>query len=215
MPIEIKICGLTNRDDLCTAIEAGADYVGFVLYERSARGISVSRMQALLAGLAVPVRAVGVFVNMARAEVERVCRDTPLYAAQMHGDEDVSDFLGFPGRMWRAVALRGGQPVPEPAGWPADRYVLDAAVAGQYGGTGVKADWDWAASMAQCWPVMLAGGLTALNVEDAVRRVRPRGVDVASGVEMSPGRKDPVKVRAFVAAVRGAEMVREERENIC
>jgi phosphoribosylanthranilate isomerase len=208
MPVEVKICGLTNRDDLCTAIEAGADYVGFVLYPGSARGISVGQMQTLLTGLDVPVRAVGVFVNMSRAEVERVWRDTPLYAAQIHGNEEVSDFLGFPGRMWRAVALRGGQSVPEPASWPVDRYVLDAVVPGQYGGTGVQADWAWAASMAECWPVMLAGGLTALNVGEAIRRVRPRGVDVASGVEMSAGRKDPEKVRAFVAAVRAAGTVR-------
>jgi phosphoribosylanthranilate isomerase len=205
MSVEVKICGLTNRDDLCVALEAGADYVGFVLYSGSKRGIAVGRLQTLLAGMDVPVRAVGVFVNMSRGEVERVWRDTPLYAAQIHGNEDAADFMGFPGRLWRAVAQRGGCAAPDPALWPAERYVIDATVPGQFGGTGVLADQAWAAGMASRWPVILAGGLTPANVSEAIRAVRPMGVDVVSGVEKTAGVKDPDKVREFVAAVRAAD----------
>ncbi len=214
MAVEVKICGLTNGDDLRTAVESGADYAGFVLYSGSPRGIAVSRMQALLAGMDVPVRAVGVFVNMSRGEVERVWRDTPLYAAQIHGNEDAADFIGFPGRLWRAVAKRGGCAAPDPDLWAAERYVIDATVPGQFGGTGVQADQAWAADMAARWPVILAGGLTPANVSGAIRAVRPLGVDVVSGVEKTAGRKDPDKVREFMAAVRAAD-VRQNAGETC
>lgn len=204
MSAEVKICGLTNVDDARVALDAGADYLGFVLYEKSPRGITVDRMAEILDELGAGVRAVGVFVNEAASTVDRIVRRCRLHAAQIHGDEEPSNFGAFPHRVWRAVWIQDGSALPPPEEWPADRYVIDAAVPGLYGGSGVKADWDVASSLADMQPVMLAGGLTPDNVADAIRCVRPLGVDVSSRVESGPGRKDHAAVRAFVTAAKGA-----------
>jgi phosphoribosylanthranilate isomerase len=202
--IEIKICGLTNAEDALCALEAGADFLGFVLYAGSPRAISTADLARVLQRIGRPVRAVGVFVNTARAVVETVASDCGLCAAQIHGDEEAREFAGMPLPVWRAVAARQGRLRPEPAEWPAARYVVDAAPPGVYGGAGVKADWDAARTLARRVPVMLAGGLTPDNVAEAVRAVRPAGVDVSSGVERAPGRKDWDKVKSFIRAAREA-----------
>ncbi len=204
MAFDIKICGITNADDARLALSAGADYIGFVLYPPSPRGVSVADMKRILGELDVPARAVGVFVNASRRVVLDTARNCGLAAVQIHGDEPAAEFTDMPVTTWRAVKVGTDGVVPGPAEWAADRYVVDAAVPGMYGGTGVAADWDRAAEMAARCPVMLAGGLTPANVAQAVERVRPRGVDVASGVEREPGRKDPDAVRAFIAAARKA-----------
>lgn len=192
MKLEIKICGLTNVDDARCALDAGADYLGFVLYPRSPRGIDAARLRGILDRLDRPVRAVAVVVNEPRAGLESVASDCGLWAVQLHGDERPEDFRDCPFRVWRAV--RGA----EPAGWTADRYVVDAAVPGLYGGTSVRADWGMAAEMARRLPLLLAGGLNADNVKSAVKAVCPLGVDVSSGVEKAPGIKDHDAIRAFV-----------------
>ncbi len=202
--VDVKICGLTSLDDALTALDAGADYLGFVLYPKSPRGITPGTLRTITAGLPEAARAVGVFVNMSRPDVIGVARDCGLYAVQIHGDEEAADFQDVPVRLWRAVRLRGNTCTPAPVAWSAERYVIDAAVPGMYGGTGVEADWGQAGVVAAARPVMLAGGLTPQNVADAVRRVRPLGVDTASGVEAEPGRKDAAKVREFVTAAKRA-----------
>jgi phosphoribosylanthranilate isomerase len=136
-----------------------------------------------------------------------------LYAVQIHGDETAGEFRGAGLTVWRAVRLGGGTYRPDPASWPAERYVVDAAVPGQYGGTGRPADWQAASALARRFPVMLAGGLTPRNVADAVRAVRPVGVDVASGVEIEPGRKDRRKVAAFIGAARQATSEHDEGDD--
>jgi len=202
--IEVKICGLTNRDDALAALDAGADYLGFVLYPKSPRGITPARMATILDGLGRPCRAVAVFVNVALAEVVRIASDCGLHAAQIHGDEPAEDFAGAPLPLWRAVRLEQGLPQPAPDAWRAERYVVDAAAPGLYGGSGEVADWLAVADFAGGYPTMLAGGLTPGNVADAVRAVRPLGVDVASGVEAEAGRKAIAKVRAFIRAAKSA-----------
>ena len=205
MATEVKICGLTRREDASAALDAGADYLGFVVYPESPRGITPLRMVRILGGLATPCRAVGVFVNAPRGEVEKIAADASLHAVQIHGDEPPGAFADMPLPVWRAVKLGGEHgPLPRPGDWPAERYVVDAAVRGLYGGTGQTADWDRAAAFAAAYPAMLAGGLTPDNVAEAIRAVKPLGVDVASGVEAEPGRKDHVKLRAFLKAARGA-----------
>jgi len=200
--LDIKICGISNVEDARVALAAGADYVGFVLYPPSPRGVSVEEMKRILGELDVPARAVGVFVNQSRRAVLDVVRDCGLAVAQIHGDEPATEFANMPVTTWRAVKVADGAIVPDPGRWAADRYVIDADVPGMYGGTGVAADWERAAELAAGHAVMLAGGLTPANVAQAVKEVRPRGVDVASGVEREPGRKDPAAVRAFIAAAR-------------
>lgn len=197
MAVEVKICGMTQADDVRAAVDCGADYVGFVLYAGSPRGITAKTMRKVLRE-SPACRAVGVFVNETRETVQAIAEDCGLYAVQVHGDEDPEEFADYPRRLWRAVRLsRAGAPERADA-WQAERYVIDAAVPGVYGGSGVRADWAAAGDFARQHPVMLAGGLTADNVAEAVQTVQPLGVDVSSGVERGPGRKDHANMKRFI-----------------
>jgi phosphoribosylanthranilate isomerase len=207
--LEIKICGLTHADDALDALEAGADFLGFVLYAKSRRHLTPSALERLRRRLPREARCVGVFVNATPAAVAKVMRECGLYAAQVCGEESAADFAKFRLRLWRVVRSTKGRWAPNPGEWKAERFVVDAP-GPQYGGTGECADWNRAGVLARARPVMLAGGLTPLNVAEAVRVVRPAGVDVASGVEAVPGRKDPVKVRLFIQAARAAFVERDE-----
>lgn len=199
---EIKICGLTNLADARLALEAGADYLGFVLYERSPRYIAPAALRRLLERLPGKARVITVFVNASRRAVEALARDCPLHAIQLHGNERCADWQGLRLPIWRALHSRRGKPHPAPARWRAARYVLDATAPSRYGGTGRVADWRLAAELARGQPLMLSGGLTSANVAEAIRIVSPLGVDTASGVESAPGKKDYRKVTAFIKAVR-------------
>ncbi|OGD22869.1 MAG: hypothetical protein A2W03_06070 [Candidatus Aminicenantes bacterium RBG_16_63_16] len=202
--IAVKICGLTNAEDALFALEQGADYLGFVLYRGSPRGLAPDALEALRGRLPAGCRCVGVFVGAPQAEVIRVATQCRLHAVQIHGDEDASEFKDCPVPLWRAVRFVEGRWRPDPVGWVAARWVIDAP-AQAYGGSGRLADWAAAAEFARGHSAMLAGGLNAGNVAGAIRAVAPAGVDVSSGVEREPGRKDPAKVRAFIAAARGAQ----------
>jgi phosphoribosylanthranilate isomerase len=205
--IEVKICGLTRGEDVVAAAEAGADYIGLNFHPPSPRFVTPARARELVAALPAGVAPVGVFVNMAPAAVREIAAVCGLRAVQIHGDEPPDGFedVGVP--VWRAIRVGRGVSVPDPAGWPAARYVADAFVSGEYGGTGVAADWPEAARLARLHPLMLGGGLTPGNVASAVRSVRPLGVDVASGVEARPGIKDHDKIRRFIACARGEDCI--------
>lgn len=206
MKIDVKICGLTNVEDAKAALAAGADFIGFVLYPRSPRGIGLEDLERILRELPASAKAVAVVVNVDRAYVERLLDRCRLHAVQFHGDEGPEMCRAPGGRVWRAVARRDGAWVPDPESWAgAERLVVDAAAPRLYGGSGERADWASAATLAAGRKVMLAGGLNPGNVAAALRAVRPAGVDVASGVESAPGRKDHAAVREFVAAARRAE----------
>ena len=138
------------------------------------------------------------FVNETREHVLNIAESCNLYAVQIHGDEAATHFTHMPLPVWRAIAVSRNGFTPDPPQWPADRYVADAAVPGEYGGTGLPADWDQASALAQHVPLMLAGGLTASNVAAAINHVSPEGVDVASGVERTPGLKDHSELKAFI-----------------
>ena len=205
--VQIKICGLTNRDDVLAALEYGADYLGFVLYPDSPRAVSSHLLAEILDSVPdARERAVGVFVNETPDMVAGIMSQCGLHIAQLHGDENPEDFSNAEFIYWRALRLDGNNCVPCPTDWSlAQRYVIDVAVPGMYGGTGVTADWTEAAVMASRYPIMLAGGLTPDNVHDAVLRVKPIGVDVASGVESVPGKKDHGKVKSFIDQVRNTD----------
>jgi len=199
---EIKICGITNVADARAAQALGVDYLGFVLYPGSPRAVTAEQVASILSELDQPCKAVGVFVNRPRPAVEAVAEQCGLWAVQVHGDETAAAFTGTSLRIWRALKMEPEGVVPEPAAWRADRYIVDSAVTGAYGGTGVTADWAAAHEVAQAYPVLLAGGLKPQNVAAAIRAVSPRGVDVSSGIELRPGKKDLAMMELFVERVR-------------
>jgi phosphoribosylanthranilate isomerase len=203
MPVEIKICGMTNDDDVAVALEAGVDYVGFVLYDQSPRGVTPERVRRIVERADTSIRAVGVFVNEPPAYVDQVARDCGLHAVQLHGREAAADFADLEVPLWRAIWVGSHATIEMvPDDWQAERLVIDAAVPGMYGGTGSRADWEQSAQLAARYPVMLAGGLTPANVVAAVEAVKPLGVDVSSGVEAGPGCKDHGRLRDFIKKVR-------------
>ena len=203
----IKICGIKTLKDALAAIDSGADYLGFNFYPKSVRFIEKSvcaEITSVLKREYPQVKLVGVFVNSPVEEIKDILRTCQLDLAQLHGDETPEIFAQLTPHAFRA--FRG---IPESnAGYERDEaplMLIDAAVKGVYGGSGVTADWTAAAELAKKYPLLLAGGLTPQNVADAVRQVRPWGVDVASGVESAPGEKDAEKMSVFVKSVREVE----------
>jgi len=200
----VKICGIKTQKDAQAAINAGADYLGFNFYPKSVRFIEKSvcaEITSVLKREHPQVNLVGVFVNSPVDEIKDILQTCHLDLAQLHGDETPETFAQLAPHAFRA--FRG---IPESnAGYErseAPAMLIDAAVKGVYGGSGVTADWSAAAKLAQQYPLLLAGGLTPENVADAVRQVQPWGVDVASGVESAPGEKDARKMSEFVKAVK-------------
>jgi len=175
-----------------------------VLYPRSPRALEPDAFRRLRDRLPDPARVLAVLVNPRRTLAESLAREGRLHALQLHGDEPAGEWSDFPLPIWRAIRIENGRLTPDPACWPAARYVLDASAPGRYGGSGRTVDWYRAARAARTAPLMLAGGLTPDNVAEAVRRVAPLGVDVCSGVESEPGRKDLRRLAAFLAAARAA-----------
>lgn len=200
----VKICGLCRAEDVAVAVAAGADCVGFVLYEKSPRYVSIERLAALADLVPAGIRRVGVVVNAAAATVAQAVARGRLDVIQFHGDEADRDVAAFRlAEAWRAVSLREPADVERAAGLAGTVLVVDGGGTAGRGGTGTLCDWDLAARLARQRRVLLAGGLRPENVADAVRQVQPWGVDVSSGVEAAPGVKDPELVRRFVAAARG------------
>ena len=149
MNVEIKICGLTGRDDAAAALDMGADYIGFVLFNGSPRCITPIRLRKILDVMTGIYRAVGVFVNTSRAKVEKIAADCGLFAVQLHGNEKPAHFAGTKVSLWRSIRLaEGGIYDPRPEGWQAGMFLIDSVVPGQFGGTGTRADWKEAALFA-------------------------------------------------------------------
>jgi phosphoribosylanthranilate isomerase len=214
----VKICGMTNLEDALTAVDAGADAVGFVFYEKSPRNISVEAARTIVQKLPERVDKIGVFVNELPERVSAIADEAGLTAVQFHGDEHRNPerysvnreaFFCLPAmdlvQRWKQgnvfVSFSG---LPNLAG-----ILLDSGTREQRGGTGKTFAWGEAYGFVRTtnalYPVIIAGGLTPTNVGWAVGFLKPWGVDVASGVEANPGRKDPEKVRAFVKAVRDVD----------
>ncbi len=204
----VKICGIKTLKDALAAIEAGADYLGFNFYPKSVRFIEKSACAEITSVLKrehLHIKLVGVFVNSSVEEIQDILQTCQLDLVQLHGDETPEIFAQLAPYAFRA--FRG---IPESnAGYERNEVpsmLIDAAVKGVYGGSGVTVDWAAAAELAKKYPLLLAGGLTPENVADAVRQVRPWGVDVASGVESVPGEKDAGKMVQFVKEVKRVEI---------
>ena len=200
--VKIKICGITELGDALHALDCGADALGFVFYERSPRVITRQKAQAIIAQLPPFVTVVGLFVNEDPGTVREIADDCGLDLIQYHGDESPETVRLAPRRSIRALRVKGNEIINEIDRYPASGLLLDAWVTGSFGGTGVLCNWEIAAEIAQKRPVILAGGLTPENVAEAIKTVRPYGVDVSSGVEATPGRKDRKKVAAFIKAAQ-------------
>ena len=200
---KIKICGIKTINDALAAVDAGTDLIGFNFYPKSPRYVEVGMCRNIMSVLRQigNVTCVGVFVNASVSEILATMDTLGLNLAQLHGDETPEILQALDGKAFKA--FRG---IPENIdGFErqnAPAFLVDAAVKGMYGGSGVTADWDGAVELAKKFPLLLAGGLTPENVAEAVRRVKPWGVDVASGVESAPGMKDARKMKAFLSAVR-------------
>ncbi len=207
----VKICGITSLEDAWTAVEAGADALGFIFHPASPRFVLPEAASVIVTAIrreAPSVRCVGVFVNEPVERIRSLLDSIPLDWAQLHGDEPPEALAALGDRAYKVLRPRPGIILdPEPYRGRLVRgpaLGVDAWHRSSYGGSGQPADWEIAAAWAKKYPLLLAGGLTPENVARAITYVRPWGVDVSSGVETAPGRKDPARVRAFIAEARRA-----------
>jgi phosphoribosylanthranilate isomerase len=203
MPVKVKICGITSLADGLSAAEAGADLLGFVFYEPSPRFVSIPTAAAIIRDLPRGVVKAGVFVNAPRALVFQAIRECGLGLVQFHGDEPPGFCLQFGVMNMKAFRIVGPESLLTLPEYPTDAWLLDAFTPNQLGGTGETFNWEVALQARSLGrPIFLAGGLTPDNVAQAVRIAQPYAVDVSSGVEAGPGRKDPAKVRSFIQAAK-------------
>jgi phosphoribosylanthranilate isomerase len=206
MRTRVKICGITRAQDARAAVRAGADAIGFVFWPGSPRRVSLTRARAIGRLLPPFVTRVGVFVNAAPADVARAVRQAGLDAVQLHGDENPRAYRSCGAAVIKAVSLEGPADVVRAARYPRDVAVLvDAKDHERRGGTGQVSNWTLARRLARLRPILLAGGLRDANVAQAIRAVRPWGVDLSSGVETAPGIKSARKISAVLARVAGAD----------
>ena len=216
--MKVKICGMTTFNDALAAAESGADMVGFNFYPKSPRYITPMACASLMLRFCdqgFSTVAVGIFVNEPVESVWEIMDMCGLQLAQLHGDESPNELMELGNRAYKAIRPRTlaeattllkqfeGSRTSEPS------LLLDTHKMGHYGGTGLRADWKIASELARLTPLMLAGGLKPENVTAALVIVKPWGVDVCSGVEASPGKKDRKKVEAFIHAVREFETENE------
>jgi phosphoribosylanthranilate isomerase len=201
MNVRIKVCGITNLDDARLAVELGADMLGFIFYAKSQR--AVSREMAAQICQAVTVEKVGVFVNETETNIRQTLQECGLNTLQFHGDEPPSFCRQFPAKKIKAIRVRDAESLRAASEYDVDALLLDTYTDTQRGGTGKTFDWSLAVQAKSLGrPIILSGGLTPDNVRDAIRVVQPFAVDVASGVEREPGRKDPEKLKRFFESCR-------------
>ena len=207
MPTRVKICGITTWDDARLSLDLGASALGFNFYPHSPRAVTPAGAWSIIRRLPPFVEAVGVFVNWPPLVVDALARAVRLGAVQLHGSESPADVkkLSRKHRVIKAFAVKPGFRVASLARYrAADALLLDGFSRGVHGGTGRTLDWELARAASRYGRIILAGGLTPENVSEAIRVAQPYAVDVASGVEARPGRKDPAKLRALFAAIESS-----------
>lgn len=213
----IKVCGVKSRDIAACVAESGADLMGMI-FAPSKRRVTLDEAEEILSGLDRQPKIVGVFVNESPQRMNEIADRLQLDFVQLSGDEPAETQCLVNRPVIRALRLSAGSALPD-ARRAAERYfdcsspavalLIDAHVPGRYGGTGVESDWELARNLANEYPVILAGGLRPESVGEAVRTVRPSGVDVSTGVETN-GQKSAVKIRQFVSQVRRFDNTREQ-----
>ena len=200
MQTKIKICGITNLGDAQLAVDLGADALGFIFYPKSPRYVKVRDAADICNALPPFVAKVGVFVNELEYEIEKALHECLLNALQFHGDEPPGFCQKFAAKSIKAIQVRDEESLRAAEEYDVDALLLDTYTDESRGGTGRTFDWSLAVRAKEFLsaPIILSGGLTIANVQEAIRKVRPYAVDVSSGVEREPGKKDPEKLRRFI-----------------
>ncbi len=212
--MEIKICGITNLKDALHACESGTDAIGFIFYQKSPRYVEPHTARDIIKDLPRHISRVGVFVNHDPGEVKDIISFCGLSMIQLHGDESPEYCFQFPAStLIKAVSSKADSTLDYLERYPVKAILMDSRINGRYGGTGKECDWNLAVRIKTFHPLILAGGLTDANIREAIRVVSPHAVDLNSGVEYSPGKKDPVKVKNIIRIIREIKAIGFEKAN--
>jgi phosphoribosylanthranilate isomerase len=201
--VRVKICGITNLDDALMAVDAGADALGFVFYDKSPRNINPMTAAAIIAKLPPFIQTVGLFVNEEVEQINWTADYCGLDIVQLHGDETPEDCLEVNRRVIKAFRMKNIVSIDPLKKFQVSGYLLDAWSPDAFGGTGKTFNWEMAAAARQYGRIILAGGLCTDNILEALKAVQPYGVDVSSGVESATGKKDRKKMKDFVRRAKG------------
>jgi len=205
----IKICGITNIEDACLAATSGADAIGFIFHPPSPRYVTPETVKKIIQELPHPIITVGVFVNLDCMEVKRIMDLCRLDMVQLHGAESPAFCREFSrSQVIKAIALRKEADLAQLRDYPVKAVLVDAYDAQRHGGTGERADWALAARVKKELPLILAGGLSLANIQEAITSVSPDAVDINSGVESAPGHKDHIKVKEIIELVHSLRVHR-------
>jgi phosphoribosylanthranilate isomerase len=202
MPARVKICGITRLEDALEAVRLGADALGFNFWPGSKRFIAPADARRIIAALPPLVTTVGVFVDPSHDEAEAAAAVSGIRVLQLHGDESPEACRAFQRPVVKGLRVAGPEALEQLARYAGLAGILLDAASPGYGGSGTTFDWSIAREAARRVPLLLAGGLTPDNVGEAIRAVHPYAVDVASGVESSPGVKDPDRMARFIRAAK-------------
>ena len=205
--VKVKICGMTNLKDIKVAVDGGVDAVGFIFYKKSPRSVTMQAVREIVLELPPFVDSVGVFVNETAEQINKIADHCKLDRVQLHGDESPAFCKKIRRRVIKAIRVKDIQSLKKLSDYPVSSFLLDTFSEDQYGGTGKVFDWNLAYPAKKYGPIILAGGLTPINVHQAIQRIQPYGVDVCSGVESQPGIKDHKKMKAFLKNVKAERKI--------
>jgi phosphoribosylanthranilate isomerase len=213
--IQIKICGITNKEDALCAAKLGATALGFIFYPPSPRNIKPADARKIVSVLSDELVKVGVFVNESVTEVKRIVEYCGLDMIQLHGDESPAYCREFPAsQVIKAVQLKNDDDFNQASGYDVAAILVDSRHAGLYGGTGKKANWELACRIKNKKPLILSGGLNEGNIAEAIKTVTPNALDINSGVEFKPGKKDHAKMARIFDIIRHADVELNEMQLI-
>ena len=203
--MRVKICGITNLEDALIATDFGADALGFIFANRSPRAISIDKAGKIIGKLIPYILPVGVFVDSPEQEILSIIEHTGIKCVQLHGNESPADYININVPVIKAFRVDEYFRADKLMRFPAAAYLLDTYVEGISGGTGKTFDWNVAVAAKAYGRIILAGGLTPDNITDAVIKVRPYGIDINSGVESVPGKKDKLKLQQLFTALHSMQ----------
>ena len=205
--VKVKICGMTNLKDVKVAVDGGVDAVGFIFYKKRPRSVTMQAVRKIVLELPPFVDSVGVFVNETAEQINKIADRCNLDRVQLHGNESPTFCKKIRRRVIKAIRVKDIQSLKKLSDYPVSSFLLDTFSEDQYGGTGRVFDWNLAYPAKKYGPIILAGGLTPINVHQAIQRVQPYGVAVCSGVESQPGIKDHKKIQVFLKNVKAERKI--------